>query len=213
MAGLNLQAISITSAFSSILNFFKSQENNSRWKDLTNGAEGIFLIRMLANIITNISYRLITARRENYLSTANLLSSVLGMSVNYGYSANRGRNQRRIVQLTPDSDYTLPKFTILGSYDGTHDIILLEETSMKEGVPINLKTTIGSLKEISFQAGTNRLKVFQQFVDNISEDYMLFVDGKEVPTSNMMQDLIHDKYLVRTNTASSVDIIYYNNDY
>ena len=211
MAGLNLQAISITSAFSSILNFFKSQENNSRWKDLTNGAEGIFLIRMLANIITNISYRLITARRENYLSTANLLSSVLGMSVNYGYSANRGRNQRRIVQLTPDSDYTLPKFTILGSYDGTHDIILLEETSMKEGVPINLKTTIGSLKEISFQAGTNRLKVFQQFVDNISEDYMLFVDGKEVPTSNMMQDLIHDKYLVRTNTASSVDIIYYNN--
>ena len=112
MAGLNLQAISITSAFSSILNFFKSQENNSRWKDLTNGAEGIFLIRMLANIITNISYRLITARRENYLSTANLLSSVLGMSVNYGYSANRGRNQRRIVQLTPDSDYTLPKVTI-----------------------------------------------------------------------------------------------------
>ena len=55
---LDLQALSISSAFSSILNFFKSQENNSKWKDLNNGAEGIFLIRMLANILNSISYKL-----------------------------------------------------------------------------------------------------------------------------------------------------------
>ena len=52
---LDLQALSISSAFSSILNFFKSQENNSKWKDLNNGAEGIFLIRVLANILNSIS--------------------------------------------------------------------------------------------------------------------------------------------------------------
>ena len=32
---LDLQALSISSAFSSILNFFKSQENNSKWKCCT----------------------------------------------------------------------------------------------------------------------------------------------------------------------------------
>ena len=76
---LDLQALSISSAFTSILNFFKSQENNSKWKDLNTGAEGIFLIRMLANIINSISYKLVTARRENYLSTVKLLSSALGL--------------------------------------------------------------------------------------------------------------------------------------
>ena len=111
---LDLQALSISSAFSSILNFFKSQENNSKWKDLNNGAEGIFLIRMLANILNSISYKLVSARRENYLSTAQLLSSALGMAVNYGYSANRGSNQRRLIQLTADGNYTLPKFSLIG---------------------------------------------------------------------------------------------------
>lgn len=208
---LDLQAISISSAFTSILNFFKSQENNSRWKDLTTGAEGIFLIRMLANIITNISYRLITARRENYLSTANLLSSVLGMAVNYGYSASRGRNQRRRIQFTPNGNYTLPKLTVIGSYDSDHDIILLNDSVLKNQQTMNLEVTVGKINSFSFTAGTNEVKLFSQYTEGISEDYRLFVDNVEVPTSNQVQDLIHNKYLVRTNPYASVDIMYNNN--
>lgn len=209
--GIDLQAISISSAFQSITNFFRSQENNSRWKDYTSGAEGVFLIRMLANIITTISYRLVTARRENYLSTANLLSSVLGLSVNYGYSANRGCNQRRKIQITANGNYTLPKFTVLGSYDADNDIILLEEATLRDTYTTSLVTTIGKVKSIEFQAGTNGFKWFTQYVEGISEDYMLFVDNVEVPTSSNIADLVHDKYLVRTNPHASVDIMYLNN--
>ena len=108
---LDLQALSITSAFNAIISFFRSQENNSKWKDLTTGAEGLFLIRMLANVITNISYKMITARRENYITTANLLSSNLGIAVNLGYSANRGNNQKRRVQFVPNGNYTIPKLS------------------------------------------------------------------------------------------------------
>ena len=208
---LDLQALSISSAFSSILNFFKSQENNSKWKDLNNGAEGIFLIRMLANILNSISYKLVSARRENYLSTAQLLSSALGMAVNYGYSANRGSNQRRLIQLTADGNYTLPKFSVIGAYDSEHDIILLEDAVLTNQVTSELTVTVGTIKELSFQAGTNDFTVFQQFVEGISEDIMLFVDDVEVPTSKKMQDLIHDKYYVRTNPSGSVDIMYLNN--
>ena len=209
--GLDLQALSISSVFTSILNFFKSQENNSKWKDLTTGAEGVFFIRMLSNVLSNISYRVVTASRENFLSTANLLSSALGMAVTYGYSANRGRNQRRLIQLKADNNYILPRFTVVGSYDSEHDIILLEEAILKEGEISQLKVTVGKIKEFSFLAGTNKFKCFSQYIDNISEDFMLYVDNIEVPTSNKRQDLIHNQYLVSTNPSASVDIMYNNN--
>ena len=115
--GISLDSLSITSAFNSILSFFKSQENNSKLKDYTSGAEGTFLIRMLANILSNISYRLVTARRENYLSTANLKSSALGIALNLGYSANRGTNQKRTIRFEPNGDYVIPPFTALGPYN------------------------------------------------------------------------------------------------
>ena len=73
---IDLQSLSITSAFNSIVNYFRSQENNSTWRDLTNGSEGSFLIRLLANVMSVISYRIVAQSRENYLSTAALPASM-----------------------------------------------------------------------------------------------------------------------------------------
>ena len=305
--GISLDSLSITSAFNSILSFFKSQENNSKWKDYTSGAEGTFLIRMLANILSNISYRLVTARRENYISTANLKSSVLGIAVNLGYSANRGSNQKRTIRFEPNGDYVIPPFTAIGSYNDDYDVIYLGEfnndTGLREGMvltgPVDIalvrgmssltrtitlstdvtneinigdtldvagtgtasdgrytiasistrtvganiltyvvveenipedftnsgsqnawatkislqtfKTVIGKLRTITWTANTTKVQPFTRFEEGISEDFMLFVDGEEVPVSNVMRDLKNDKYLVRTNPYSSVDVMYLNN--
>ena len=307
--GISLDSLSITSAFNSILSFFKSQENNSKWKDTTSGAEGTFLIRMLANILSNISYRLVTARRENYLSTANLKSSALGIALNLGYSAHRGTNQKRKIKFEPNSDYVIPSFTVLGTYNDDYDVIYIGEkdpnTHLRDGlvllgpyslgmvqsisslsrtivvsndvtsdvkigdiieingsvpeegtegsdgrytvmsmetiereghvgtniivnepVPHNcvysqgctatrigiqeFKTVIGKIKTISWTAGTIEVKPFTRFEDNISEDYILYLDGEEVPTSNIVKDLNNDNYLVRTNPYSSIDVMYLN---
>ena len=67
---IDLQSLSITSAFNSIVGYFRSQENNSAFRDLTNTSEGSFLIRLLANVISVLSYRIVAQSRENYLSTA-----------------------------------------------------------------------------------------------------------------------------------------------
>ena len=305
--GISLDSLSITSAFNSILSFFKSQENNSKWKDYTSGAEGTFLIRMLANILSNISYRLVTARRENYLSTANLKSSALGIALNLGYSANRGTNQKRTIRFEPNGDYVIPPFTALGPYNDEYDVIYLgeldSETGLREGMilngPLNIalvrgmssltrtitlatdvtkelksgdlldisgtgteadgrytvstmevktvgannltyvsvvenipadftntgsqnawatkvtlhtfKTVIGKLKTITWVANTAKVQPFTRFETGISEDYMLFVDGEEVPVSNVTRELKNDKYLVRTNPYASVDVLYLNN--
>ena len=90
---IDVRSISITGAFNAVKSFFLSQENNSRWKDTETGAEGNFLMRMLANIIRVISQNCITGRRENNLETANLLSSNIGIGVTTGsYPTYRGKN-------------------------------------------------------------------------------------------------------------------------
>lgn len=219
--GIDLQALSITSAFNSILSFFKSQENNSRWKDLSTGAEGIFLIRMLANILSNISYRMITARRENFLSTANLLSSCLGVSVNLGYSANRGSNQKRLITLIPNKDYVIKKLDAIGAFNEDVLIYALDDLTLKAGVSTNINVVIGRKNVINFRANTNRVQPFTRFETGISQDFVLRLYGSEpgttteegtvVPTTENMKELLDDMYLVRTNPYSSVDILYLNN--
>lgn len=208
---LNLQSLSITSAFNSIVNFFKSQENQSKWRDLSVGSEGAFLIRLLANVISTLSYRIVAQSRENYLSTAALPSSNIGIAVNLGYSVFRGSNLRRRIWITPNGTYTLPKFSVIGTYDAEHTILTLKDTDLIEGQTTEVETVVGNLREETFIAGSEDTKIFTLFTPNISnEDYILLKDGEEVPTSDNIKKLNDDFYVVRTNPYSSVDIIYLN---
>ena len=207
---LNLQSLSITSAFNSIVNFFRSQENNTKWRDLSRGSEGSFLIRLLSNVISTLSYRIVAQSRENYLSTAALTSSNVGIAVNLGYSAFRGSNLKRNVYLTPNGNYTIPKFTAIGAYNTDYSILTLEDIELEEGVTKEIRTVVGNLREESFIAGTSNTKVFTLFTSNISEDYILYEDGAEVPTTKIIKELADDKFLVRTNPYLSVDVMYLN---
>lgn len=209
---LNLQSLSISSIFNSIVNFFRSQENNSRWKDLTVGSEGSFLIRLLSNVFSAISYRIVAQSRENYLSTAALTSSNTGIAVNLGYSVKRGTNLKRWVTIVPKSDFTIPKLAVIGSYNNECSILNAEDTdiTLVAGEPKTFKTVVGRVKEESFVVGTEAIKFFSLFTTGISEDYVLFVDGNEVPTTDIIKQLKDDKYLVRTNPFGSVDIAYLN---
>lgn len=207
---LNLQSLSITSAFNSIVNYFRSQENNSKWRDLSRGSEGSFLIRLLSNVMSTLSYRIVAQSRENYLSTAALTSSNVGIAVNLGYSVFRGSNLKRKIYLKANGNYTIPKFTAIGAYSQEYSILTLEDVDLKEGEVTEINTVVGNLREESFTAGTSDTKVFTLFTSNISEDYILYKDGAEVPTTKVIKELTDDKFLVRTNPYSSVDVIYLN---
>ena len=208
---LDTKPISITSAFNAIKSFFLSQENNSNWQDLTTGAEGQFLMRLLANVQHVLSGNVITGRREVFQETANLMSSNIGIAVNNGYSVFRGCNQRRLITFIPNDSMTIPKYTAIGDYDSDHQILVTETTTFVAGQEIELKVLIGSLKEITWQAGTNKLKKFTRFEQNISEDIQIFLDGLEVPYSKVKKDEIYDMYYVYTNPWKSVTVEYLNN--
>ena len=207
---LDLQSLSLTSAFNSIVNFFRSQENNSKWRDLSVNSEGSFLIRMLANVMSTLSYRIVAQSRENYISTAALTSSNVGIAVNLGYSVFRGSNLKRLIQIIPNGNYTLPKFSVIGSYNSDYDILTLDDVDLVEGVPTTVRTVVGNVREESFIAGTSDIKIFSLFTTGISEDYILFKDSEEVPTTKVIKEMTEDKYLVRTNPYLSVDIAYLN---
>ena len=207
----DLQSISVTSAFNNIVSFFNSQDNNSSWKSLTASSEGSFLIRLLATVTSNISYKIVSYFREAFLSTCNILSSAIGISVNLGYSAYRGSNQERLVTITPGRDITTPKFTVVGTYNQDYDIIIAQNYQLSANEPIDINTVIGKIKTVSQTAGTTSLKIFSFYTDKISENIVLFRDGLEVPFSKIPRDMANDMYWVRTNPFSSVDIQYLNN--
>lgn len=214
--GINLQSLSLTSAFSSIINFFRSQENQRKFKDMSvNGSEGAFLIRLLANIFSTLSYRIVAQSRENYLSTAALPSSNIGLAVNLGYSVFRGSNLKRYIRITPNGNYTFPHLSQIGTFNEMYNIYVLrdnedDDVELVEGQPRLVKTVVGRVKEETIVADTSDIKIFSLFTTGISEDYVLFVGSKEVPTTKIIKEMTEDKYLVRTNPYSSVDIAYLN---
>lgn len=207
---MDLQPISITSAINDIESFYNSQENNSKWLSLVQGSEAVFLNRLLANVISNLSYRQVTARRENFLSTANLVSSNIGLAINYGYSVYRGKNQSRLLTVTPRDNMVIPKLSVIGTYNEDYDIINLDDLSFLKYENTDIRTAIGKVKTVSFTAGTSDVTIFQLFTEGISEDFILLKDSVEMPTSKVVRDLSNDMYLVRTNPYKSVDIIYLN---
>lgn len=207
---INLQSISLTSAFNSIVSFFRSQDNSQQVKALSQGGEGTFLIRMLANIFSTLSYRIVAQCREIFLSTASLTSSNIGLSVNLGYSAFRGSNLKRRIRITPNGNYTFPKLSLIGSFSDTYGIYTLDHVELEEGKTTEIDTVVGQIKEESFVAGTSDIKIFTLFTTGISEDYVLYEGSQELPTTKVIKEMTEDKFLVRTNPYSSVDIMYLN---
>lgn len=221
---IDIKPLSITSMFNNIKSFFQSQENNSKWRDLTTGAEGNFLMRMLANVVAVISSRIIMGRREQFHDTANFMSSQIALAVNNGYPVYRGRNHRRRIKLVLDSNInmTIPALSVVGFYDNDYSIITLEEINPSKNDLDGVKTVefdavIGALKEITWPAKTSALKKFIRHEQGISEDYILYLApnaGSEaipVPTSKYAKDKINNKYYIYTNHYKSVTIEYLNN--
>ena len=94
---------------------------------------------------------------------------------------------------------TIPSDT--GKYD---DISLVKD------VETDVDTVVGKIKEETFTVDTSAVKCFSLFTTGISEDYVLYLGSDEVPTTSVIKKMTEDKYLVRTNPYSSVDIMYLN---
>lgn len=213
---INIRPLSITAMLSSIKSFFQSQENNSKWKDLNTGAEGNFLMRLLANIVAVISSRVVIGRREQHHDTANFMSSQIALANDNGYPVFRGRNQRRTIQILASVTRTIPALSVIGFYENDYSIITLEQLTLVEGeITEPFQVVIGALREVQWTARTSSLKKFVRHEQGISEDYILYKQDDDVqvvvPTTTIAKDKIYGKYYIYTNPYKSITVEYLNN--
>lgn len=148
---INLKSLSFDSILKDLKEYVKSLPDYDKWKDFYVSSAGTTLLELLAGAGTYLSFHSMAARRESYLESAKLASSVYNISGMLGYEVNRRTAPVFRIKLTDGSKNGDVKefdagagkgfswgsrFTPVGTYKG-HDVVLLSEYAFNN--PMELK--------------------------------------------------------------------------
>ena len=91
MAGIPIdnKSISFEKILADLQRYTQSLPDYARWKDFYRSSAGTTFLELLAGAGAYLSYHSIVARRESYLDTAKLKSSVYNIATTLGYEPNR----------------------------------------------------------------------------------------------------------------------------
>jgi len=203
------ESVSFEAIEQDFLDYLSELPDTYKWKDQYEDSVGQTLIELLAGFGSFLGTRILLTRREAFLSTALLRSSVQGIAgSNLGYSVYRGRNPHVQLTVTASSPVTLNKFQSVGSY-GQYDVVMATQQSLVVGSNV-VEVIIGDTKTSSQLIQTNDPTTFRFYDSGVSEDYFVDLNGNEVPVSSEYKDLLEDYYLAITNYLNSVDVSYLN---
>lgn len=207
-----------------IIDFVQSKPDANRWRDFYTGGEGTILIELIAGYGFYTALKIIFSREETYLQYVNTLLSARAIALNLAYSAFRGTNRRYKVKFTPSVTAVIPAYTVIG-YQGDYDFIALGyvqvnedgtetlvegEVRLNEGREVVVYGAVGSFASLSLEAPSSDLHVFRFNDSAISNDYKLFLNDEEVPTTSINRESLEDKYLVQSNAVGGVNATYLN---
>ncbi len=202
------EILSITSIKEYLLNFIQSKPDYAKWKDFYESSTGTLLIELLATIGAYSGYQALMARREAYLPTAQIGTSATGIANTLGYPVYRGKNDHVTLTILPTETLSLNKFDIIGTCQGK-DVVCFEPSTITYGEEIDLEVVIGDFKTSSQTVPSKDIKAFKFAIPNVSEDYLLELNGTPVPTSREIIALSNDRYTVLTN-STGLDVLYLN---
>ena len=203
-----------------LLDFVQAKPDANRWRDFYTGGEGTILIELIAGYGFYTALKIIFAREETYLQYANTLLSSRAIALNLAYSAFRGTNRRYRVKFTPKVTASIPVFTVIG-YQGEHDFIalgyedkegnlVLGDIILNENEEITVYGAVGTFDSLSLEIPSADLHVFRFNADLISNDFKLYLNDNEVPTTAINREALEDRYLVQSNAAGGVNVTYLN---
>ena len=202
-------SISFNDIKQNLIDFVKAKPDANRWRDFYTGGEGVILIELIAGYGFYTAMKIIFSREETYLQYANTLLSARAIALNCAYSAYRGTNRRYRVKFTPNITVSIPAFTVIG-YQGDYDFICLEDTVLNEGEEATVYGAVGVFSSLSLEAPSSDLHVFRFNDDLISEDYKLYLNDEELPTTSVSAEALEDNYLVQSNAVGGVNVTYLN---
>lgn len=186
-----------------------NKQDNNKFRDFFAGSIGTTILELMSGYSELNSYYAVTARRETYLFEAQLRDSGIAISSNLGYATYRGNNPILTLTVIPNMDINIKKFDIIGSFSGG-DIVALEEKDFELGKEVDIQVILGVLKVTDLTIGDPRTYYFRFNNDKISEHIQIKLDGKIVPTSKNIYDLLNDNFVIMSNPVGGVDVIYLN---
>ncbi len=189
--------------------FLLSKPDAAAWKDFYDSGAGTTLIELTSGYAAFAKKDLITNRRETYLRYAKNLSSIIGISGNYGYSSFRGRNTHNRIKVLANQNRAIHKFDIIGSVKNIN-ILSLDNYSLLNGQLTTIDIVIGNIEQSILTAQDDKLQVFRFINDLVSEDYRVKVSNVEVPLSGEIIKLIDDFYVSISNAFGGIDLFYLN---
>ena len=202
-------SISFNDIKQNLIDFVQSKPDANRWRDFYTGGEGTILIELIAGYGFYTALKIIFSREETYLQYANTLLSARAIALNLAYSAFRGTNRRYRIQFTANSTISIPAFSVIG-YQGDYDFITLEDVVLNEGESAEVYGAVGVFSSLSLEAPSADLHVFRFNDDLISDDYKLYLNDNEMPTTSISAEALEDMYLVQSNAAGGVNVTYLN---
>jgi hypothetical protein len=191
--------------------FLDAAPDSAKWKDFFQSSSGTLVKQLMAGLGTFLSYNTIVARRESFISHALNRSSVVAAGETLGYSAFRGRNAILELDIVPNVTTVWPKWTVIGSVKDK-DLILTTQTVVNAGVPITVQVIVGEVKTDQLVAANQNPASFRFKEALISQDVRVYLNNVEMSTSELLLNLINEKFIIQTNVYDSVNILYLNLD-
>ena len=135
---INLRSLSFDSILKDLKGYVKSLPDYNKWKDFYVSSAGTTFLEMLAGTGAYLSFHSMASRRESYLESARLKSSIYNIAGMLGYEANRRTAPVFRVRIRQDAlfdDLNLregqgfswgSRFIPVATYKG-NDVVLLSE--------------------------------------------------------------------------------------
>lgn len=191
--------------------FLASKPDAAVWQGFFDSQTGQTVVELVAGLAAFVQFGAIVSRREAYGQYAKNRSSLIGYGQSMGYSAFRGRNAVLKLTVVPNITGILTKYSIVGSIKD-QDLILLEDTIVNAGTPIDLNVVMGLLATEDFTILTASPQAFRFRSPLVSDDIRVKLNGAEVASSEQILDLLQGKFVHLSNTLDSVDVYYINAD-
>ncbi len=217
------KSVSFSSIRSDLMTYLQSKSDYLRWKDFYNSSAGQVLIELIAGMGAMLQHKAVVGRRETFLPYMQNRSSAVARAEAGGYSCDRGKNVHLTFSITPNVTTSLSKYDVVGTVKDA-DIMLLDNYVLNAGVPMIISVVIGNLLYEDLVVPDSELQIFRFSDPYVTEDIQLqkglyltpgdptTFNGSILNTSELIIDLLNNKYITLTNTLDAVDVMYLNNN-
>lgn len=196
----------------------KYADTDGAWRDFYAFGAGQIILELLSGLGAFSTYAAVSSRKEAYLSQVALGSSARAIAGPLGYSAFRGSNTALRIDLFANGVTGIERFDALGNYEdeaGVFDLLALEDAtvappSSEHNVPEQVDVVIGKLSAVQKIIPSMKPQIVRFTQEGISDHFYLKVNGRVVPHSEDVLDLINGKYVAVTNAHGSLDVMMMN---